>query len=401
MVAKIKNISVNCLIVSLSILFILISRESSFTVQSIIIPIVGLFIYILIKKRKFVITKNFRPLLLMFIAYNISLGINFIRHGVNTYSILQIFYYLAIVLWFFLATQKKFTKKELNFFVNSYIYFCLGCAIYIIFCNLVYNNNTFAIINLLGHKMEKNYFGAIMSLSPVFVLYKILYGKRKILNSALLVVLFWAIFYSNSRGALLSAGGACLLLVGIFLIKNASKKVIIITICILVGGFFCLKPVVQKLPYYNRYFVNSYNDKSNNSRLSRWKLAFDAFSEQPILGYGPGILYSIDEYKHTESNRAVNPSTVAHNTFLDVLIDGGLIGIIMFLVFLWLIFKPFILKYHIYLPIIANVMINCGILGAVKTVYFWNILIFLALLGKYLTNCSEDNIFKDKKIKET
>lgn len=398
---KNNKISMNCLIISTSILFLLISSESSFTVQSIIIPFIALFLYIMVKEKKFLVSKNNKTLALLFCIYSISLLFNFFRHGINAYSIIQMIYFGVIVGWYFLGVQKKFTKEELHFFIKIYVYICLFSSLYIAFNNILFKNNTFAIVNFVGVKMEKNYFGAILSLAPVFVLYKILYDKHKIINILCIVLLFLAILYSNSRGALLASILACVCLVGIHLKHYASKKLITVLLISFICGLFLIKPIVSNLLpewLYNRYFVNSYNDYSNNDRVYRWKNAFEGFSKQPILGYGPGVLYSIDEYKYTDLNIAVNKSTISHNTFLDILVDGGIIGILVFILFLWQSFKPFILKHRLYLPIIINIIINAGILGAGKTVYLWNTLIFLTLLSKYLKDAKVNNIFLNNNV---
>jgi O-antigen ligase len=57
------------------------------------------------------------------------------------------------------------------------------------------------------------------------------------------------------------------------------------------------------------------------------------FREQPVLGVGTGLYpHRAAEFVHGEPYRIVEP--VAHNAYLEVLAENGVIGLILFVVFI-------------------------------------------------------------------
>ena len=62
---------------------------------------------------------------------------------------------------------------------------------------------------------------------------------------------------------------------------------------------------------------------SANWRIAQWSFLIDAWKQSPILGYGLGTSKYISYYQN-----------YAHNDYLRFLAEGGIIGLIGFLVFL-------------------------------------------------------------------
>jgi O-antigen ligase len=65
------------------------------------------------------------------------------------------------------------------------------------------------------------------------------------------------------------------------------------------------------------------NDPSARSRLGIYAQAFKAISEAPIFGHGLGSLGDIVNYSE--------PGAYPHNMFLEIMIDTGLVGLMLFL----------------------------------------------------------------------
>ena len=81
----------------------------------------------------------------------------------------------------------------------------------------------------------------------------------------------------------------------------------------------------------------------------------------------------------------------AHQTYLDILIYSGVIGFIPFILFLYYLFKAFLKKEKFkYVPMIFLFLFITNIIGAERSVFFWNTLIILTII--------KDNI--DSKDKE-
>ena len=76
--------------------------------------------------------------------------------------------------------------------------------------------------------------------------------------------------------------------------------------------------------FWNRYFVNSYEDKSNITRIAYWTEGLKLWMDRPIFGHGPGYI-TITKVG----------SAVAHNTFIDYMVDCGILGLTAFSIVLY------------------------------------------------------------------
>lgn len=81
---------------------------------------------------------------------------------------------------------------------------------------------------------------------------------------------------------------------------------------------------------------SSFVTSSLKGRLEFWRVAFELFKNEPILGYGNGTLFSAYyiEYGMNEWY-----SRFTHNQYLQVAAELGVVGVGLFLAFLWTSFK--------------------------------------------------------------
>ena len=394
---KIKKYSFPAILFGLTIFCIFLSFDGSFTIQSIFYVILLALLYFCINKsRKIQLLKEGKYLFLLNLVYLISLLFNSILHGIEFYSIIQILYHIFIFIWFILMTQNDFSKKELRFFVDGIVLFSVISAIIILIGNLSGKTAFFSIETIWGITMNKNHFAVWISLGVILSFYCILYSSNKFRYIASFLIVIVSMLFMNSRGAILSTAICCLLIFFQFFFSKGYKfKKVMLVLLVIISAILLYKPLIRITPrwLYNRYFVNSYQDSSNIDRISRWENGIDGLLNSPIIGYGPGIFITIPKYQVTDYGRQIPSSTPTHNTFLDVAIDGGIIGLILFLVFIFSSFHKVIFKYKIYYPLLIHFIINSMILGMGKTVYFWNMIIFIILLSKYSENSKDNNIF--------
>lgn len=97
---------------------------------------------------------------------------------------------------------------------------------------------------------------------------------------------------------------------------------------------------VQKNIVFERVTSISINAVTAQNRLMTWDSAYKGFKEKPILGYGYENFYKVfDKYFNAKIYRKAG-SVVwfdrAHNIIFDRLITGGLIGLLLYLSFLFL-----------------------------------------------------------------
>ncbi len=108
------------------------------------------------------------------------------------------------------------------------------------------------------------------------------------------------------------------------LIPYIIKKIKPLWIVMFVVLVFILKPIDTSSIFENRAVI--------------WKNAFTAISQRPILGFGAESQERVFDKVFYESGFPLSNLMIdrAHNLFLDVLIWGGIIGLIVFLKFLYL-----------------------------------------------------------------
>lgn len=102
-----------------------------------------------------------------------------------------------------------------------------------------------------------------------------------------------------------------------------------------------------------RYKSNSSGNEflaSNNNRLAIWRVCADLFTEHPIIGMGAGT-----ENIHQEIIQRIGINrSHAHNLFLEIATEGGIIGVVLVIaiivVFAKNLFKLFHLKNNAYRP---------------------------------------------------
>lgn len=108
-------------------------------------------------------------------------------------------------------------------------------------------------------------------------------------------------------------------------------------------------PLTIALRYKNNSSGNEFL-ASNNNRLAIWRVCADLFTEHPIIGMGAGT-----ENIHQEIIQRIGINrSHAHNLFLEIATEGGIIGVILVIaiivVFAKNLFKLFHLKNNAYRP---------------------------------------------------
>jgi len=87
---------------------------------------------------------------------------------------------------------------------------------------------------------------------------------------------------------------------------------------------------VKKVNFINRFAAISLQDQNVANRLRVWKVAFTAFQDRPLLGYGPeNIMYGINQ--HFDPDFTEQWFDRAHNFIFDYLMSSGIIGLLSYL----------------------------------------------------------------------
>jgi putative inorganic carbon (HCO3(-)) transporter len=206
-----------------------------------------------------------------------------------------------------------------------------------------------------------------------------------------------AFYFTSSRGGLIGLCGAVIagLLFYFLFFKDRSGKIYargllnskkIITLIILILAALIL--IISKDNFFS-FRLKSITDFSSGSsavRVNIFKASIQAIKERPIFGYGPesqqNVLakyYKKDWGLHERVNAVPDR---AHNLFLDILLTSGIAGLLLYLVFLFFLFKlavsnirsskSWLLSFFILSGLIGYLISLLSSFSVVSTdIYFW------------------------------
>jgi O-antigen ligase/tetratricopeptide (TPR) repeat protein len=189
--------------------------------------------------------------------------------------------------------------------------------------------------NLLG-----GYASAIIPLGFAFLLsLKKLKGTiRSTLAAMFACLALLSIVSSGTRGSIIGVVSGC----GFFLVwymKTSGKplkKLLPVMVLFLAGIGFVTLPMASRLSELG----NSSGEEQGTFQVRKliWAGAFEAFTDSPLVGHGPGSFQIIYP---TYRNPSYSLLGVSHNTlhahceYLEILVDLGLLGLILWGGFLW------------------------------------------------------------------
>ena len=113
-----------------------------------------------------------------------------------------------------------------------------------------------------------------------------------------------------------------------YLKHNKKKLVAAIVIFVGIAGFMLSNPYyVQRV----QSITNTKTDHSNVDRILGWKSAAAMIRDHPIAGVGQGRFKA--HYKKYKSKQEKHNLTHAHNNFIQVSVENGIIGLVGFMCF--------------------------------------------------------------------
>ncbi len=214
--------------------------------------------------------------------------------------------------------------------------------------------------------------GTLMAFSSIFLIAYFEYNKsiKKYLILIPTILSISALLLTFSRGALLG------FLSGFIIYNLKSRKSISILLIILVILF----STIYLIPQLNNRVLSIFSLEKNQNRIFIWESTIDMIKDHPLLGIGPGnfsIVYP--EYRSPEAIEKNHP--FAHNIFLNMAVELGLVGLIIFSI---IIFKIIKMGYYIskinpllrslyagFIAILVHQQFDCTILGIEIAGLFW------------------------------
>ena len=155
-----------------------------------------------------------------------------------------------------------------------------------------------------------------------------------------------AIVLAATRGTML----ALIAVFGIAIIYTAlkgegrTKKIAIgglVASLIVTGGFFTFREEIQKIPFepIARIAQISPQDATTSSRLFVWENTFKAALERPFTGYGAEHIDYVFDGFYNAQDIVEQWFDRSHNLYLDYLIQYGVFGLLLFILFITQLFR--------------------------------------------------------------
>lgn len=353
--------------------FLLLPFEEAFaTPIGTLNSIIGIFlmIYVLIRYRKSSFSFNiFIVFMLIWMAY---LAIS----SLWSYYIDWWFYFFKIYLgqfvFMFILTIVPFEKYNFNFIEKAAILTgIIVTAILVMFPDestlAVHGRRT---IKINGTELDPNILSAIMSLGALFTV-KGIFNKKMVsvlINLFFLGVIAIGIFLTGSRGGLVGMLFSLFLFLLLeFKKKKNRKKVSLIfgaLICVsIVAILFLPKELINRFSLENLLGLTE-NNPFYHTRFNIWGYAIESWKLKPLFGYGCGNFFRAIEITYRQC--------ASHNMFILQLIEGGIVGLILFSVpLVWIAKKLIKTKNYDIVPIFIFVIFMGLTLDNIQNKYYW------------------------------
>lgn len=231
-------------------------------------------------------------------------------------------------------------------------------------------------LSIFGFSEDPNQFCAYLILPIIYTLMRLIKGKKgRFLYAALLMAMLLVLFKTGSRGGLIAifAGVGFYILFGV---ENNKRKMQAITlIVILITVFLCF--VYPTLPQQTRerFSIERVQKDRGTGRFDIWETLIYAVTKDPkamIFGFGIGSTGSILEAANLNAR-------YAHNQWIQVFCDQGMIGLFLFGYLIFFAFYRTVKKN----PPVAAAMVSIVALSMSLTMYvfkpYMNILLMCAM----------------------
>ena len=241
---------------------------------------------------------------------------------------------------------------------------------------------------------QPNLLSAYLNIAIPLVLMRILdYGRRsqRILWIEVLLLLLITQYFTSSRGGWLALSGAVILMIILYYfpllriskenfapVRNLSRKTIWLGGAVFVAGLALVPILIRQ--------VSLTAHGTFAERLDVWQYALKQISRSPVWGNGTGSL----AFLYALRSQAIGGDEVfhAHNLWLQITAESGLIGLILVLFSVGLLTRVFITSWHntnlgseqrnsliAYIGVVTAVIIH-----SILDFVFWRLMITIGIL---------------------
>lgn len=149
--------------------------------------------------------------------------------------------------------------------------------------------------------------------------------SARFLYGAVTLLLLYGLFVSYTRSAWIAA--MVVLFVAQFFMGKLWKSTLPVFLAGALAVAFLASSLVNSEVFRDRFL----NQATINVRIDLGQVALDEFVQRPILGWGPNA-YDAFIYDHVRGSAAAIGASSSHNTYFTLLVDGGLVLLLSFVV---------------------------------------------------------------------
>ena len=298
---------------------------------------------------------------------------------------------LLTVLTLVFATRLYYSSKETKFLSQ---FFCVAYAIYaaLVIYSIGMAWRDYGRIQILilngSEALDPNVISATFILPMVISFYNVLYGKRKLIALFLILLFTIAILACGSRGAFVGFVIASFFLL-LQYVKNIKQErglwsyfkniILLVSIVFIMTKGIDFISQQDGVSGLNR--VLDFEDDSGNGRIPIWTQRLSLVLESPL--WGQGINRDLGTYAR---------GAACHNTFLEILYYGGIIGFLLFMKPIYQLWSRKTISKSLKYSLFLAVCIPIFFIDTLQERTLWNFLILFDILT-YSDNPEENLIW--------
>ena len=247
-----------------------------------------------------------------------------------------------------------------------------------------------------GYMMNPNELGMLAGVGVAGLIFDIKRDHKKWWTIFKLLVLFYALYATGSRSSLIGA----LLIIGFHVKQSSNAK---LKAAILIGMVLITPIAVQKIILKDGDSSRMEEVMSMTGRLPFWTaLINEGLPREPLLGFG----FMRIDYKEFFQSTHTYPGKMTHNTFMQVLMNLGFVGLTIIIFQLIFTFRGInreekekkLMLYCIFIPMIINSLTEFGIFGESNYgILFYQLIIFYISFERNPIISRKQHIFLKRK----
>lgn len=230
-------------------------------------------------------------------------------------------------------------------------------------------------IRILGsdYPLDPNVVSAVFILPFVISIYNLLFGSYKLLAMVFAMIFFIAIVVLGSRGAFLSLSLCSFIMIGEYLFSKQSSlflKILVgLVILVAISYSIVFLSSLDNIVGLDR-ILDFESDDVSNGRTDVWLERLKLLESSPIFGYG--INYDVGI-----SHRGM----ACHNTIIQLLHYGGIIGFVLFVIPTYQLYKRRNVPFKLKLVLFISVFCPIFFIDTLQERTLWNFIIFYSFLS--------------------